>query len=51
MSFSPALKQRGLSYEGTLKATGYPTLNTAGMILEAVAYKKLGKPFLSEPIS
>ena len=38
-------------YEGTLKATGYPTLNTAGMILEAVAYKKLGKPFLSEPIS
>lgn len=38
-------------YEGTLKPTGYPTLNTAGLILESVAFRKRGKSFLSEPIS
>ncbi len=38
-------------YEGTLKPTGYPSLNTAGMILEAALYQKNGKPFLSQPIS
>jgi hypothetical protein len=38
-------------YEGTLKPTGYATLNTAGMILEAVLYHKLGTAFLSQPIS
>ena len=38
-------------YEGTLRPTGYPTLNTAGMILEAVLYKKLGQSVLSQPIS
>jgi hypothetical protein len=38
-------------YEGTLKPTGYATLNTAGMILESALYKKLGKSFLSQPIS
>ncbi|HEY6089918.1 MAG TPA: DUF3131 domain-containing protein [Gemmatimonadaceae bacterium] len=38
-------------YEGSLKPTGYPTLNTAGMILESALYQKNGKPFLSEPIS
>jgi hypothetical protein len=37
-------------YEGSLKPTGWPSLNTAGIILEAVAYRKLGKSFLSEPI-
>jgi hypothetical protein len=38
-------------YEGTLKPTGYATLNTAGMILESALYQKRGKPFLSQPIS
>jgi hypothetical protein len=38
-------------YEGTLKPTGYATLNTAGMILESALYKKIGKSFLSQPIS
>jgi len=38
-------------YEGTLKPTGYATLNTAGMILESALYQKNGKPFLSQPIS
>lgn len=38
-------------YEGSLKPTGYATLNTAGMILESVLYHQLGKPFLSQPIS
>lgn len=38
-------------YEGTLKPTGYATLNTAGMILESVLYHKRGQAFLSQPIS
>jgi len=38
-------------YEGSLKPTGHASLNTAGIILEAVAYRKLGKSFLTEPIS
>jgi hypothetical protein len=38
-------------YEGTLKPTGYATLNTAGMILESALYQKNGKPVLSQPIS
>jgi hypothetical protein len=38
-------------YEGTLKPTGYATLNTAGMILESALYKKIGKSFLSQPIN
>ena len=38
-------------YEGTLKPTGYATLNTAGMILESALYQKLGHSFLSQPIS
>jgi uncharacterized protein DUF3131 len=38
-------------YEGSLAPTGWPSLNTAGIILEAVAYRKLGKSFLSQPIS
>jgi hypothetical protein len=38
-------------YEGTLKPTGYATLNTAGMILESALYQRNGKPFLSQPIS
>jgi hypothetical protein len=38
-------------YEGSLKPTGYATLNTAGMILEAALYQKRGQPFLSQPIS
>jgi hypothetical protein len=38
-------------YEGSLKPTGYATLNTAGMILEAVLYHKNGQPPLSQPIS
>ena len=38
-------------YEGTLKPTGYATLNTAGMILESALYQKRGQPFLSQPIS
>jgi len=38
-------------YEGTLKPTGYASLNTSGIILESALYRKLGKPFLSQPIS
>jgi hypothetical protein len=38
-------------YEGTLKPTGYATLNTAGMILESALYQKIGHSFLSQPIS
>ncbi|HEY8850574.1 MAG TPA: DUF3131 domain-containing protein, partial [Gemmatimonadaceae bacterium] len=38
-------------YEGTLKPTGYASLNTAGMILESALYQKLGHSFLSQPIS
>jgi hypothetical protein len=38
-------------YEGSLKPTGYATLNTAGMILESALYQKLGHSFLSQPIS
>jgi hypothetical protein len=38
-------------YEGSLKPTGYATLNTAGMILESVLYNKRGQPPLSQPIS
>ena len=38
-------------YEGSLKPTGYATLNTAGMILEAVLYHKNGHSVLSQPIS
>ena len=38
-------------YEGSLRPTGYATLNTAGMILESVLYHKRGQPFLSQPIS
>ena len=38
-------------YEGSLRPTGYATLNTAGMILESVLYHKRGQSFLSQPIS
>ena len=38
-------------YEGSLKPTGYATLNTAGMILESVLYHQRGQPPLSQPIS
>jgi Protein of unknown function (DUF3131) len=38
-------------YEGSLKPTGYASLNTAGMILESALYQKLGHSFLSQPIS
>jgi hypothetical protein len=38
-------------YEGSLRPTGYATLNTAGMILESVLYHKNGQPVLSQPIS
>jgi hypothetical protein len=38
-------------YEGSLKPTGYATLNTAGMILEAILYHKNGHSVLSQPIS
>jgi hypothetical protein len=38
-------------YEGTLRPTGYASLNTAGMILEAALYNKLGQSFLNQPIS
>lgn len=38
-------------YEGSLKPTGYASLNTSGIILEAALYRKRGQPFLSQPIS
>jgi hypothetical protein len=38
-------------YEGSLKPTGYASLNTAGIILESALYQKLGHSFLSQPIS
>jgi hypothetical protein len=38
-------------YEGSLKPTGYATLNTAGMILESALYQKVGHSALSQPIS
>jgi uncharacterized protein DUF3131 len=38
-------------YEGTLKPTGYTSLNTAGVVLEAALYKKRGQPFLSQSIN
>jgi hypothetical protein len=38
-------------YEGSLKPTGYATLNTAGMILESALYQKRGVAVLSQPIS
>lgn len=38
-------------YEDTLQPTGDPSLNTAGIILEAALYHKLGTSFLSEPIN
>ena len=37
-------------YEDTKQPTGDASLNTAGMILEAVLYRKLGHSFLSLPI-
>jgi len=37
-------------YEGTLRATGEPSLNTAALILEAAAYKMRGRPFLAARI-
>jgi hypothetical protein len=37
-------------YEDTLQPTGDPSLNTAGVILEAALYHKLGASFISEPI-
>ncbi|MDQ6771110.1 MAG: DUF3131 domain-containing protein [Gemmatimonadota bacterium] len=38
-------------YEGSLKPTGYASLNTAGIILESALYNTRGKPFLSQPIN
>ena len=38
-------------YESTLRATGYTSLNTAGVILEAALYQKLGHPFLLQAIN
>jgi hypothetical protein len=38
-------------YEGSLTPTGYTSLNTAGVILEAALYQKRGQPFLSQPIN
>jgi hypothetical protein len=38
-------------YEGTLKPTGTPSLNTAAVVLEAALYQKRGQSFISEPIS
>jgi uncharacterized protein DUF3131 len=38
-------------YEGSLNTTGYTSLNTAGVILEAAAYRKRGQPFLSQAIN
>ena len=37
-------------YEGTGTPTGETNLNTAGLILEALAYRRTGRPFLSESI-
>lgn len=37
-------------YEGTGAPTGETNLNTAGLILEALAYRRTGRPFLSESI-
>lgn len=37
-------------YEGNLRPTGEPSLNTAALILEAAAYKMRGRPFISAPI-
>lgn len=37
-------------YESTLQPTGEASLNTAGVILEAALYHKLGAPFITEPI-
>jgi len=34
-------------YEGTLKPTGIPSLNTAAMIMEAALYKIRGRPIYS----
>jgi hypothetical protein len=31
------------------RPTGHPNLNTAAVVLEAAAYRKLGRPFLSLP--
>jgi hypothetical protein len=39
----------GVYEDGT--PTGEANLNTAGMILEALAYRRSGRPFLQEPIS
>jgi hypothetical protein len=38
-------------YEGTLKPTGYTSLNTAAVVLEAALYHKRGQPFLSQAIN
>jgi hypothetical protein len=38
-------------YEGSLRPTGWPSLNTAGIILEAAAYKKRGSSFLNQAIN
>jgi hypothetical protein len=48
-----AIPRRGWGtgvYEGTTVPTGEANLNTAGMVLEALAYQRTGRPFLSEPI-
>jgi hypothetical protein len=37
-------------YEGSESPTGETNLNTAGLILESLAYRRTGRPFLSEPI-
>ncbi len=37
-------------YEDSLQPTGEASLNTAGVILEAALYHKLGASFISEPI-
>jgi hypothetical protein len=38
-------------YEGSLAATGYATLNTAGMVLESALYRFRGRSMISQPIS
>lgn len=37
-------------YEGSGLPTGETNLNTAGLVLEALAYRRTARPFLAEPI-
>lgn len=38
-------------YEGSLRPTGSPSLNTAALILEAAVYNLRGRPFLVTPLN